>query len=107
MKLLMDENVPHGIRPLLMPMHDVYTVAYLGWSGIENGKLLALAATNEFDVVITTDRGIEYQQNQETLPCSVIVLEAATNSLEDLRPLIPQVLTALASIRPKSVTRIS
>ena len=44
MKLLLDENIPHEIRPLLVPMHDVFTVAYLGWSGTENGDLLTLAA---------------------------------------------------------------
>jgi hypothetical protein len=37
MKILMDENPPHELRPLLMPMHDVFTVAFMGWAGIANG----------------------------------------------------------------------
>jgi len=63
MKLLLDENIPHGMRALLLPSHQVFTVAYLDWSGISNGKLLSLAASQGFDAVITTDRGLEWEQN--------------------------------------------
>ena len=55
MKILLDENLPHALR-LLLQGHDVYTVAYLGWSGTKNGALLQLAAEHGFDVMITLDK---------------------------------------------------
>ncbi|HXE52680.1 MAG TPA: DUF5615 family PIN-like protein [Tepidisphaeraceae bacterium] len=106
MKVLLDENLPHELRPLLMPMHDVFTVSYLGWNGIENGKLLSLAAANGFDAIITTDRGMEYEQNTSALPCSVIVLLARSNRADDLRPLIPQVLALLSTLSPRSFAKV-
>jgi predicted nuclease of predicted toxin-antitoxin system len=52
MKVLLDENLPHELRLLLMPMHEVFTVAFLGWSALENGDLLLQAASNGFDAMI-------------------------------------------------------
>jgi predicted nuclease of predicted toxin-antitoxin system len=104
MKLLLDENLPHRLRPLLTG-HDVFTVAYLKWKGIENGRLLALAAQNGFDAVLTKDSGIPYEQNRTTLPCALI-LHAQSNSLEDVQPLVPAVLSALATLKPKSVVHL-
>jgi hypothetical protein len=59
-KILLDENLPHQLRPELAG-HDVFTAAYMSWSGIENGELLRLAAGAGFDAVITNDRGLEYE----------------------------------------------
>ena len=70
MKLLIDENLPHQMR-LELPGHDVYTVAYIGWGGIENGELLRRAAGAGFDALVTNDRGLEYQQNLSALPVAV------------------------------------
>jgi hypothetical protein len=81
MKVLLDENLPHDLRPLLMPMHDVYTVAYLGWSGLENGDLLAEAAAQHFDVMVTRDSGVEYEQNLTNLPIAVISFRPAATRL--------------------------
>jgi predicted nuclease of predicted toxin-antitoxin system len=67
MKLLLDENLPHRLRTLLIG-HDAFTVAYMNWKGIGNGQLLALAASSGFDAVITKDTGIEYVQNLADLP---------------------------------------
>ena len=105
MKILLDENLPHRLRPLLSP-HEAYTVTYMGWAGIENGELLALAAENGFEAVITNDNGIPYEQNIEQLPCSVIVLQAKSNSLRDIRPLVPRILEILKISKPRSVLRI-
>ncbi|HEY8750707.1 MAG TPA: DUF5615 family PIN-like protein [Tepidisphaeraceae bacterium] len=63
MKLLLDENLPQGLRALLSPPHDVFTVGYLGWAETTNGALLKKAAQDGFDAVLTTDRGYEHQQN--------------------------------------------
>jgi predicted nuclease of predicted toxin-antitoxin system len=85
-KILLDENLPHRLRPLLIG-HDVFTVAFMKWNGVENGELLTLAAADGFGVVITKDTGMPYEQNTQALPCSIVVLEAPTNELDDIRPL--------------------
>jgi len=106
MKLLLDENLPHRLRPLLVG-HDVFTVAYMKWAGIENGALLAEAAASGFDALITKDNGMPYEQNVTSLPCSIIVLGAPSNALEDIKPLIPRLLKQLQTLAPRSVVRIS
>lgn len=73
MKLLLDENLPHPMRHELTG-HEVFSAAYMNWSGIENGELLRLAADAGFDALITNDRGLEHEQNLATLPLAVIVL---------------------------------
>lgn len=105
MKLLLDENLPHRLRPLLSA-HDVYTVDFMGWKGIENGKLLSLAAANGFDALITKDNGMPYEQNLPALPCSIVVLEAPSNALSDIQPLVPALLAVLGTIAPGSVARV-
>jgi len=58
MKVLLDENLPHELRHLITG-HDVFTVTYMGWSGLRNGALLARATEAGFDALITLDSGIE------------------------------------------------
>ncbi len=87
MRLLLDECVPARLRRAL-PSHQVSTVVFEGWSGIKNGQLLTLAAT-KFDAFITVDKNLPYQQNTATLPISVFVLDAASNELSSLVPLLP------------------
>ncbi|HEX4052717.1 MAG TPA: DUF5615 family PIN-like protein [Tepidisphaeraceae bacterium] len=60
MKLLLDENLPHQLRSEIVG-RDIFTVAYMGWSGIENGELLAKTAQAGFDALITNDRGLEFE----------------------------------------------
>jgi predicted nuclease of predicted toxin-antitoxin system len=105
MKLLLDENLPHRLRPLLVG-HEAFTVAYMSWKGIENGRLLALAASNGFYAVITKDSGIEYEQNLARLPCSVVILAAESNSLRHIRPLVPSLLNVLRTLPPCVAVRV-
>jgi predicted nuclease of predicted toxin-antitoxin system len=105
MKLLLEENLPHRLRPLLVG-HDVYTVAYMKWNGIENGELPDVAAKNGFDAILTKDNGMPYEQNAATLPCALIVLQAPSNALDDIKPLVPQILTRLTMFTPKGIIRI-
>ena len=67
MKVLLDENLPHDFRHFL-PGHEVFTVAFRGWAGQQNGTLLATAAANGFDVLVTLDLGVQYEQNLSSLP---------------------------------------
>ena len=97
MKLLLDENLPHKLRTEITG-HEVFTLAFMGWSGIDNGELLIKAAAVRFDALITNDRGLEYEQNQSGLPIAVIVLLSSSNTMEAIRPLYPALTAALQSL---------
>jgi hypothetical protein len=105
MKILLDENLPHDLQHLLTG-HDTFTVAYMGWSGRENGELLSLAADSGFEAILTVDTGVGYEHSPGTLPVSVIVLRSRTNKLDDIRPLVPRVLFALENLAPRAIVRI-
>ena len=106
MRLLLDENLPHQMR-LELPGHDVFTAAYMGWAGVENGELLRRAAGAGFDALVTNDRGLEYQQNLGELPVAVVVVLAAANTIEALRPAYPELLAVLARLRPREFAKVS
>jgi hypothetical protein len=97
MKVVLDECLPRRLR-LELSGYDVRTVQEMGWSGISNGRLLSLAG-QQFDVFLTVDRKLAFQQNLDALPMAVIVLRAPTSKIEDLRPLMPNLLAALAVIK--------
>lgn len=105
MKLLLDENLPHQVR-LELPGHDVFTVAYMGWGGVENGELLRRAADAGFDALVTNDRGLEYQQHLTALPLAVVVILAPANTIEAIRPVYPAPLTALGGLRPHEFIKV-
>ena len=105
MRLLLDESVPVKFRRSL-PNHEVQTVVELGWSGVKNGKLLALAAT-EFDMFVTVDKNLPYQQNLAALPIAVIVLDTLSNELASLLPLVPALERVLASMKPRTYALVS
>jgi Domain of unknown function (DUF5615) len=96
--VLLDECVPRRLRREL-PGHDVRTVNEMGWSGVKNGPLLRRAA-QEFDVFLTVDQGVEYQQNLVGLDLAIIVMVAISNDIDDLRPLMPRVREMLNSVSP-------
>lgn len=98
MRLLLDECVPGRLRRAL-PGHSVSTVVAQGWSGVKNGKLLALASQS-FDAFITVDKNLPYQQNQANLPVAVVVLDVVSNELSALLPIVPALETALQSLKP-------
>ena len=104
MRLLLDESVPEDLR-FSFSGHDVQTAGYRGWKGKDNGELLMLAR-DAFDALVTADQGIPDQQNLIDLDVAVIVLAARSNGIEDLRPLVPQVLEALPSLERGRVVRI-
>ena len=68
----------------------------MGWAGIKNGQLLALAE-GEFDVFITVERNLSFQQNLSQFNIAIIVLQSQSNRLADLKPLIPKVLANLVT----------
>lgn len=104
MRVLLDESVPRRFG-FLLDGHFVRTVQQSGWGGLRNGELLR-AASNDFDVFVTADRNMQYQQNPETLPIAVVVLIARTNRLDDLQTVVPGLLARLANIQPGTFSRI-
>ncbi len=104
MRLLLDECVPKRFKRELLG-HEVKTVQDMGWSGIKNGALLKLA-DGQFDALLTVDQGIEYQQNLSGLKINVVVMLAASNDVDDLRPLLPGVEKAVTSLRTGETIRV-
>lgn len=104
MRILLDEAVPRRLGPLLVG-HEATTVPRSGWAGVKNGKLLALAAT-KFDVFLTTDQNIEFQQNLTALPISILVVVSPSNRLRDIEPLLADILEELNHLPPKALRRV-
>ena len=105
MRVLLDENVDRRLKRAFDEQHEVSTVPERGLAGKKNSELLE-AAGKEFDTFVTTDRGIPHQQNLSRLDLAVIVLEAKSNSYEDLAPLMERTNTALGEVLPGEATRI-
>lgn len=102
MRVLLDECIDRRLAKDIEG-HDVVTVPQAGWAGIKNGDLLRLAQ-ERFDVFITADRNLSFQQHVPRFVIAVIVLEAPTNRLKDLRPLLPQ-LQQMLPLTPKGEVR--
>lgn len=103
MKLLLDECIDRKFAREFVD-YEIKTVPQMGWAGIKNGKLLALAQA-EFDVFITVDRNLSFQQNLSQFDIAVIVLQAPSNRLADLQPLAPQILAiVVTAVRGQATT---
>ena len=87
--------------------HDAKTVQQAGWSGLTNGELLRRARDAGFEVFVTADQGLPYQQTLEHSGIGVVVLAAKTNRFEDLEPLVPNLLKVLPSLRPGEVETVA
>jgi hypothetical protein len=85
--------------------HDVKTARQMGWTTVNNGALLTLASQH-FDVFVTVDRNLSFQQNLDSFSIAVVVLKAKTNRLADLQPLVPSLLAAIESAPPGAATLV-
>jgi len=97
MRLLLDECIDRRFARVLKG-HFVRTVPQMGWATIKNGKLLALAE-KEFDVFVTVDRNLSFQQHLSKFEIAVAVLRARSNRFEELQPLATPLLAALSGMR--------
>ena len=104
MKILLDESVNQRLAQDFIG-HEVSTVSQMGWKSKGNGELLALAA-KVFEVFVTTDRNLSFQQNVQNLGISVVVMPAHTNRLTDLRPIVPALLKVLPFLKKGEVREI-
>ncbi len=101
MKVLLDECVTRYLKRDFTG-HEVLTVEEAGFKGLKNGQLLQ-AASAQWDVLVTVDQNLEYQQNLKTLVMGVIVLKAKRSTYPMLKPLMPQMLIALEKIKPGEI----
>ena len=105
MRVLLDECVDWRLLRDLTG-HDVKTARQMGWSEVKNGKLLLLTAEH-FDVFVTVDRNLSFQNKVIDLPLAVMVLVAPTNRLMDLRALLPRLLPAIELTAKGQVVLVS
>jgi hypothetical protein len=104
LRILLDENLPWQLGPLLTG-HQVSTVVGMGWGGVQNGRLLTLAQA-QFDIFLTLDQGLPYQQNLAKFEIAVFLVRAASNDLSDLAPLVPTILAAMSQAQKRALTVI-
>ena len=103
-RVLLDEQLPVDLAAALEG-HSVDTVAGRGWTGITNGELLRRMG-REYDVLVTMDRGIEFQQNLTSLNVGVLLIRAPSNRMAHLQPLVPAILGALPALKAGELHRI-
>ena len=98
MKVLIDECAPSALKPSLAAHgHECLTVQEVGWSGKANGELLALAEI-QFDVHVTLDTNLRYQQNLTGRRIAIVVIRARSNRLDHLSPHFSACVQALETI---------
>jgi len=105
-RVLVDQCLPRHLAAEL-PGHDATTVRAQRWLGLRNGVLLRAAVDAGFEVFITNDFSIEFQQNVKRIGIGVIAIIGFRNRIEDLRPIIPRILEELMTIQPGQVVTIS
>jgi predicted nuclease of predicted toxin-antitoxin system len=103
-RILLDECMPAKLRREI-PGYAVRAVREYGWASKLNGELLR-AANAEFDVFVTVDRNLVHQQNLSGMRLAIVVLIAYRNSIQELRRLIPELLSVLATLQPGQVVQI-
>ena len=101
MKVFLDECVDWRLARDIAG-HEVRTARQMGWTAIKNGELLGLAAAR-FEIFVTVDGNLAFQQNLASYPIAIIVLRAKSNRLSDLRPLVPKLLEAIEARQPGAV----
>jgi hypothetical protein len=102
-KVLLDENIPHVLRAHLAH-HDTYTVAYLGWAGLKNGRLLEAAGTAGFDVLVTGDLSMTYQQNLSGRRTAIVSLSAISWPI--IEPHLAKIVKAIDEAEPSGFVRV-
>ena len=107
MKLLLDESVPRRLSATFPDAFRVHTVPQMGWSGTGNGRLLRMAAEHGFAALVTVDQGIAHEQNPNDLPIPVVIMLVVRNRLQELQPLVPQVIDILSGRLQKRIYHVS
>src|SRR5665213_3598089 len=104
MKIILDESVPQKLRLSIEDGHTVVTTWYRGWSGLKNGALLTAADKAGFDLFITADQELTYQQNLTRRKMAVLVL--STNNWDFVKAGIAEIRAAIDAVTPGSYTEV-
>ena len=102
MEILLDECVTKRLIPFLKG-HEVYTVSKMGWSGLKNGKLLSKCVEHEFEILLTIDKNLAFQQNLPKYPLSIVVFNSHTSNISDIKLFIPSFEKQLHSFEKSKV----
>jgi len=94
MKILLDECLPKRLKYLL-PGFDVTTTEEIGWASLENGDLIKAAIGEHFDIMLTVDKKLEYQQNIKNYDITIVVFDVRRNKIDFISPLIPELIEKL------------
>ena len=105
-RVLLDENVDRQLRPLFDAGFEVLTVQEQGWDGLKNGELLRSAAA-EFDVFVTMDQKLPYQQNLKAFDLAVVVIRTVSNAFLDVVPLMSKVNAAVRVAKPGAASVVA
>ena len=106
MKILLDECVNRKLKSRLAGI-EAYTVAEMGWRSLRNGNLMRAAIENDFDVLLTVDKNLEYQQNMDKYDIIVVVFDVLKNTIQHLEALVPAFRTQLPTFEKGRVYRIT
>jgi hypothetical protein len=105
MRVLLDECVTRYLKRDLIG-HEVFTVEEAGLKGLKNGRLLQ-AMSGRFDVLVTVDQNLQYQQNLSPFALAIVVLKARRSTYPMLKPLLPVLLERLENVKPGEVVVVS
>ena len=106
MKILLDESLPRKLKYDFGIVHEVWTVRDKNWLGQKNGLLLKLMLEDNFELFVTIDRNLPYQQNLQRLPLTIFVLCASDNRRETLSKLIPKLFERLSKVNLGNIIEI-
>ena len=105
MKVLLDECIPRKLKNVLSG-HECQTVPEAGLAGQKNGLLLSLSEAAGFDLFLTMDKGLQYQQNLAGRSIAILIIRARSNRLEDLLPHLEACQSIMSSLQPGEVRRV-
>ncbi len=105
MKVLLDECIPERLRHHI-PGHEVHSTRYAGFSGLKNGELLRMASAASYEVLITVDQGIPYQQSLPAPGMALIVLVAPGNDIETLKRMADAILQSLKTVGTGQIIKL-
>lgn len=103
MKVLLDEDVPVGLRYHLTEF-DVFTVTYLGWKRTRNGKLMTRAIENGCKVLVTRDGGFSHQRPTAAADLAIVLIKTRTGRLQDILAHLELLQTTIRNAPPGSTT---
>src|SRR5438874_6725647 len=105
MKLLIDECIDERFRNYF-PTHECHTVRFAGFAGVKNGELLSGAESRRYEVLLTVDQGLGFQQNLPHRKIAVIILRTGSTRLKELVLHVPACLACLSFIKSGEIVTI-